>query len=142
VPHLAGIWIKRARLGPMDPVDRVAAVAGRGLTGNANQRGRRQVTLLSREHWDVITRHLGSPDPRVRRGNLLLSGIDLVQSRHKILHIGSVRIRILGETRPCERMDEAVPGLRAALSLAWGGGAFGELLDSGELVVGDVAAWE
>ena len=125
----------------MDPAERARAVAGRGLVGNANQRGRRQVTLLSRESWTRLTTHLG-PDPIVRRANLLLSDIDLAQSRHKVLRIGNIRVRILGETRPCERMDEAVPGLRQALSGPWGGGAFGEILDDGELSVGDAVSWE
>jgi MOSC domain-containing protein YiiM len=126
----------------MDPAERVRAVAARGLAGNANQRGRRQVTLLSHEQWTRVTSHLGSPDPIVRRANLLLSGIDLVDSRHRVLRIGTVRIRVLGETRPCERMDEAVPGLRAALSGPWEGGAFGEVLDQGEIAIGDIAEWD
>jgi MOSC domain-containing protein YiiM len=71
-----------------------------------------------------------------------LSGIDLFESRGKVLRIGAVRVRVLGETRPCERMDEALPGLRAALSEPWGGGAFGEVLDDGTLTVGDPARWE
>jgi MOSC domain-containing protein YiiM len=141
VAHLEQIWIKRVRLGPMDSVDRAAVAAGQGIVGNANQRGRRQVTLLSREHWTAITRNLPAPDPVLRRANLLLSGIDLVDSRGKVLQIGPVRVRVLGETRPCERMDEALPGLRAALSVPWGGGAFGEVLDDGELIVGDPARW-
>lgn len=140
--RLERIWIKRAKLGPMDPVASARVVAARGLVGNANQRGRRQVTLLSREHWADITRTLASPDPIVRRANLLLSGIDLVGSRGKILRIGNVRVRILGETRPCERMEEAVQGLRAALSVPWGGGAFAEVLDDGVINVGDAAVWE
>ena len=100
------------------------------------------MTLLSQQHWTRITRLLHAPDPIVRRANLLLADIDLTASRHKILRIGDVRVRILGETRPCERMDDAVPGLRAALSVPWGGGAFGEVLTDGELVVGAVAEWE
>jgi MOSC domain-containing protein YiiM len=142
VAHLDRIWIKRVRLGPMATVDIAAVVAGQGIVGNANQRGRRQVTLLSREHWDAITGELHSPDPVLRRANLLLSGIDLFESRGKVLRIGAVRVRVLGETRPCERMDEALPGLRAALSEPWGGGAFGEVLDDGTLTVGDPARWE
>ena len=141
MPRLEQIWIKRARLGPMDAVERARAVAARGLVGNANQRGRRQVTLVSQEHWQQLTAHL-SADPIVRRANLLLSGVDLANSRHKVLRIGAVRIRILGETRPCERMDDAVAGLRAALSARWGGGAFGEVLDDGEINVGDSVTWE
>jgi MOSC domain-containing protein YiiM len=141
MPQLERIWIKRAKLGPMDPVDTATAVAGSGLVGNANQRGRRQVTLLSQDHWNEITRHLSSPDPIVRRANLLLSDIDFRGSRGKTLQLGDIRVRILGETRPCERMDEAVPGLRLALSEPWGGGAFGEVLDDGVVKVGDRAEW-
>jgi MOSC domain-containing protein YiiM len=126
----------------MDPADRASLVAARGVVGNANQGGRRQVTLLSREHWDELTAHLPNPDPIVRRANLLLSGIDLRASRGKTIRIGGCRIRVLGETRPCERMDEACDGLRDALSAPWGGGAFGEILKGGEIGVGNPAVWE
>ena len=47
-----------------------------------------------------------------------------------------LRIRIFGETRPCEQMDAAREGLRAALEEPWAGGAFGEVLDGGEIQVG------
>ena len=76
------------------------------------------------------------PYSRVRRGNLLVSGVDLTDSRGKVLHIGPVRIRIFGETRPCEQMDQAAHGLRAALEEPWAGGAFGEVLDDGEIQIG------
>lgn len=139
---LQQIWIKRAHRGGMDPTERASLVAARGIVGNANQGGRRQVTIVAREHWDALTAHLPNPDPIVRRANLLMSGLDLGASLGKILRIGSCRIRILGETRPCERMDEACAGLRSALSPAWGGGAFGEVLDDGEISVGNPAVWE
>jgi MOSC domain-containing protein YiiM len=126
----------------MDPVDRAAVVAGRGIVGNANQGGRRQVTLLSREVWGALTSHLFLPDPIVRRANLLLNRVDFTGKRDEVLRIGSVRLRIRGETRPCERMDAAVAGLREALSAPWGGGAFAEVLDDGQLNVGDEAEWE
>jgi MOSC domain-containing protein YiiM len=51
-------------------------------------------------------------------------------------------VRIFGETRPCHQMDEACPGLQAALSPPWGGGAFGEILDGGAIAVGSPVAWE
>ena len=137
------IWIKRAHRGPMDPVDRATLVAGRGLEGNANYGGRRQVTLLSREQWSDATQTLGTDVvPAARRANLFITGIDFEQSRGRIIRIGACRIRVLGETRPCERMDEACDGLRAALDPHWRGGAFGEVLDGGEIVVGDLVDWD
>lgn len=136
--QLEQIWIKRVRRGPMDPTDRARLVSGRGIVGNANQGGKRQVTIVSNKHWEEVTAPLGdTPDPRLRRANLLVSDIDFVDARGKILKIGDVRIRIHGETRPCEQMEEAVPGLQKAMSIPWGGGAFGEVLDDGEIAVGD-----
>jgi MOSC domain-containing protein YiiM len=137
------IWIKRARGGPMDPAERAELRAGHGIADNANQGGLRQVTLLDRDRWTTIERDLGSPvNPLVRRANLMVRGIHLARSRDRILCIGSCRLRIRGETRPCRRMDEACPGLQAAMDADWGGGAFAEVLDGGEIRVGDPVSWE
>jgi MOSC domain-containing protein YiiM len=136
--ELTQIWIKRMHKGPMDPAAKATVVAGKGIVGNANQGGKRQVTIVSSKNWSDVTAPLGAtPDPRLRRANLLVSDLDLVDSRGKILKIGNVRIRIFGETRPCEQMEAAVPGLQHAMSVPWGGGAFGEVLDDGEIAVGD-----
>ena len=139
--QLTQIWIKRMHRGPMDPVSSAKVVSGRGIVGNANQGGKRQVTIVSSQNWEDITAPLGAtPDPRLRRANLLVSDVDFVDSRGKLLKIGKVRIRIYGETRPCEQMEAAVPGLQKAMGVPWGGGAFGEVLDDGEIAVGDAVA--
>ena len=136
--QLTQIWIKRMHRGPMDATPRVALVKGKGIVGNANQGGKRQVTIVSNTNWERVTEPLGAtPDPRLRRANLLVSEIDFTNARGKILRVGNVRIRIHGETRPCEQMEAAAPGLHAAMSVPWGGGAFGEVLDDGEISVGD-----
>ena len=72
----------------------------------------------------------------------MVKGIVLENSRGRVLRVGDCRIRIFGETRPCERMDEALQGLREAMKSNWGGGAFGEVLDDGEIRVGDDVHWE
>jgi len=140
--RLDAIWIKRALGGRMDAAERSTLVAGSGLHGNANQGGRRQVTLLSREVWDAFAQQLGHDLPTsARRANLVLSGVDLRETRERVLAIGPARIRILGETKPCHQMEETFPGLEAALWPDWGGGAFGEVVEGGEIGVGDAVRW-
>ena len=142
--RLAAIWIKRAKGGPMDAVQQARAVAGRGLEGNANQGGARQVTLLSSEAWAAAADAVGAPhlDPRIRRANLLLGGVDLRRTRGRVLRVGPVRIRIRGNTRPCRLMEESQNGLVAALSFEARGGVYGEVVDDGEIAVGDSVVWE
>jgi MOSC domain-containing protein YiiM len=141
--RLEQIWVKRVRSGPMDPAQRARLVAGKGIVGNANQGGKRQVTIVSSKHWQEVTAPLGAtPDPRLRRANLLVSDIDFKDARGQILKIGDVRVRIYGETRPCEQMEMAASGLQAAMSVPWGGGAFGEVLDDGEIAIGDAVDFE
>ena len=141
--RVEAIWIKRMKAGPMDPAVRAEVVAGRGIVGNADQGGRRQVTLISEERWDELMAELDSHvEPSARRANVLLSGIDLEATRERVLRIGGTRLRIRGETRPCEQMDEALPGLREAMKERWGGGAFAEILEDGTIQVGDPVQWE
>ena len=141
--ELTQIWIKRVHRGQMDPASSAKVVASRGIVGNVNQGGKRQVTIVSSKNWEHVTAPLGvTPDPRLRRANLLVSDIDFTDAHGKVLTIGHVRIRIYGETRPCQQMEAAVPGLQAAMSVPWGGGAFGEVLDDGEIAVGDPVKFE
>lgn len=141
--RLEAIWIKRMKRGPMDPAESAELIAGRGIVGNANQGGKRQVTIIEQEVWRHLMDELGGTlPPSARRANLMLSHLPLVESRGRILRIGTCRIRIYGETRPCERMDEALPGLREAMYPNWNGGAFGEIIQGGRITVGDNASWE
>jgi MOSC domain-containing protein YiiM len=141
--RLERIWIKRFHRGPMDPVEVGTMAANKGLRGNANYGGRRHVTIVSAERWSELTRTLQAAiDPSVRRANLLVSGVDLAESRGRVLKIGSCRFAIGGETRPCERMEEAHAGLQQAMRARWGGGAWAQVVDDGEVHVGDVVEWE
>jgi MOSC domain-containing protein YiiM len=126
----------------MDAVPEARLVAGRGIEGNTDQGGKRQVTIVARERWADLMRQAGADlPPDVRRANVLVSGIHLEDSRGRILRIGACRLLIHGETRPCERMDEALAGLRGAMGIPWGGGAFAEVLDDGVIRAGDEVAW-
>jgi MOSC domain-containing protein YiiM len=137
------LWVKRAHRGAMDARDSMTLVAGRGVDGSADRGGRRQVTILEREVWESLMRELGSDaGPETRRANVLVSGIDLRASRGRVLRLGGTKIRIGGEVKPCERMEEAVAGLRALMYPEWKGGAFGEIVGGGTVSVGDAVEWE
>lgn len=143
VCEVRALWLKRFKRGPMDPQETATLRAGKGLVGNANQGGRRQVTLLEEESWAEALAELGENlDPATRRANLLLAGLRLEGTRGRILRVGPCRLRIFCENVPCERMDEARPGLKRALKPRWRAGACAEVLEGGEIRVGDEVAWE
>jgi MOSC domain-containing protein YiiM len=136
------IWVKRVRRGPMDAVPVAELIAGRGLSGNANQGGRRQVTLIELERWQEFMRLLDADLPTsTRRANLVVSGCALRDTRGRELKVGGTVLRVAGETKPCEIMEEALPGLREVMYPGWGGGAFAEVLEGGTIRVGDVVEW-
>src|SRR4030095_4526534 len=83
------IWIKRAHGGCMDSAVRATLVAGRGIVGNADQGGKRQVTLMDRERWHELMDRLGANlDTGARRANLVIDSLDLFDSRGKVLRVG------------------------------------------------------
>jgi MOSC domain-containing protein YiiM len=136
------MWVKRAHRGPMDPVDRTVLIEGQGMEDSANLGSQRQVTLIALERWlEMMAELEADVDPSARRADLMVSGVDLERSRGRLLKVGECVIRIGGEVRPCERMDQAFRGLRAAMTPRWGGGAWGEVLRGGPIAVGDPVSW-
>lgn len=139
---IEALWLRPAARLPVQPVAQALAIAGQGLDGDHAGGGKRQITILSREAWDAACRTLGRAlDPGTRRANVMVSGIDLAAAIGAILELGSVRIEVLGETRPCELMDDGGRlGLQAALRPGRRGGVYGRILQGGILHVGDACA--
>ncbi len=136
--RLEAIWVKRARRGVMDAVAEATLLVGHGVAGSPRHGSRRQVTVIEREAWEDVMTEMGAElDPSARRANLMVSGVSLRESRGGLLIVGGCAIEIRGETRPCERMDEALPGLREALGPDWRGGVFGGVVVGGAVRVGD-----
>ncbi len=136
--RLEAIWVKRARRGVMDPLSETTLLVGHGVAGGPRHGSRRQVTVIEREAWNGVMAEMGADlDPSARRANLMVSGVSLRESRGKLLLVGGCAIEIRGETRPCERMDEALPGLQEALRPEWRGGVFGGVIVGGLVCVGD-----
>ena len=141
--RIEAIWVKRFKGGPMDAVAEAELVAGRGLVGNADQGGRRQITIIDATVWEEVMAQLGAAiEPTARRANIMVRGIDLANTRKRILQLGDCRVRIFNEAKPCERMDEALLGLKDALYSNWRGGACAQVITGGKLWVGDSVHWE
>jgi MOSC domain-containing protein YiiM len=98
----------------------------------------RKVTLLSARVWADICRELGNEIPwTMRRSNLFVEDIDLLQRAGDIIVIGEVRLRVNTEIDPCPRMDEQCSGLTKALGPDWRGGVGCVALSGGTISVGD-----
>lgn len=132
---LEGIARHQVKKGPLEELDEVDITVDHGVSGDA--RGDvpdRNVTVLSLEAWQAACDALGqTPSWITRRANLLVSGLDLKDSAGKRLTIGDVVLEVTKETKPCGRMDEAVPGLLKALVPDWRGGACCRVIQGGSV---------
>ena len=88
-------------------------------------------------HYEALGAAVDFYEAEARRANLMVSGIRLEGTRGRVLRVGGAAIEIRGETRPCERMDEAHQGLRAAMDPHWRGGVYGVVRQGGKIAVGD-----
>ena len=122
-PRLLAIAVRHRSRGAMQELAEAEVTLDGGVADDFRGRtGRRQVTVLSLECWQAASREAGQPHLpwTTRRANLLVTGVDLAAAG--VLRIGEVELEVTGETAPCERMEEASPGLREALTPAWRGG--------------------
>ncbi|MHB8872615.1 MAG: methyltransferase domain-containing protein [Myxococcaceae bacterium] len=137
--RVEAIFTYGRKLGPAVARDQ-AKVGPNGLEGDHPRSARRSVTVLSLESWREAGAQLGAElDPVRRRANLVVSGLDLGSSIGQRLRLGEVLLEIGGEVEPCERMDEAHPGLRAALRPSQRGGVYGRVVREGWVRTGDLA---
>lgn len=106
-------------------------------------KGRRQISLITAEGWDAAMADMQLPADEVlhwhaRRVNLLARGIVFPQTTGYIVAIGeSLRFEVTKECDPCGRMEELLPGLKAALLPDWRGGVLGKVLSDGKIAIGD-----
>lgn len=140
---LEKIYLKRGKFAPIDEVDMAKIYKNKGIQGNLEQNGLRQITIMEKEVWaELMENYNQNLPPQTRRANLLVSDICLKNSRKKILMIGNCEIEIFGETKPCERMDKAIFGLQQSMYENWRGGAFGKAVTSATIHVGDKVRWK
>ena len=142
--RLVGMARRAAPRAPMELLEAGRIGVEFGLEGDHRGTPRpgklpkRQVTVLARESWQAACADLGREVPwTARRANLLVEAIDLPRRAGDVIAIGDVRLEVHVEVDPCQRMDEAAPGLRAALIPEGRGGVGCRVLQGGEIAVGD-----
>lgn len=137
--RLVRIFLRPSARTPVREVAEVTALEGVGLDGDHAHGGKRQVTLLSVAGWAEACEALGAGalPPEGRRANLLVEGVDLHAALKRRLRVGSVEVEVLGETRPCQLMDDVQVGLMDALRPRLRAGVYGRIVRGGPLRVGD-----
>ena len=141
---LAGIARRARAKAAMEVLTSVLVTPERGIEGDhrgiikPGGKGKRQVSLMERADWNAAMAELGQEVPWwERRANLLVDGLDLPQTPGRLLRIGDVLLVVTGECDPCVRMESVAPGLEAALTPDWRGGALARVLTGGRIAVGD-----
>ncbi len=148
--RLVAIFVASGAGAPMEARDRIAATAGVGLDGDryatgtgtysGTGRGARDVTLIERESVDAVrSTDDGGVDVREdeTRRNLVTEGVALNHLVGRTFRVGAVRMRGIRLAEPCVYLEHltAREGMRAAL--VHRSGLRAEVLDDGELRVGD-----
>ena len=142
--RLVGIARHAAPYAEMESLEEIAISLEGGLAGDYRGRHeRRQVTVVTRSGWEEACDAVGRAVPWIaRRANLLVEGLEPLEIAAGRIRIGPVLLEILGETRPCERMDEACPGLMEALVPRRRAGSYCRVLAGGVVKVGDPVTLE
>ncbi|WP_404424106.1 MOSC domain-containing protein [Nibricoccus sp. IMCC34717] len=123
---------------PINEVDAVECVAGRGLRGDRffdykdNYKG--QVTFFSWEVFNDLRRELQlfEAQPWAMRRNVITQGVNLMELVGKPFELQGVRFEGVEECRPCEWMDVAL-GAGAEAWLRGKGGLRARILTDGWL---------
>ncbi len=113
---LLGIARVERRLEALIQVPEARVTVTGGIAGDfrGSKKGR-QVTVLFRESWEAACTELGQELPWIaRRANLFVGGVAIPREGGR-LRIGPLVLEVTQETQPCELMDKACRGLRAAL---------------------------
>jgi MOSC domain-containing protein YiiM len=137
---IEAIALKTDHRAPMREVTEANVFEDR-IEGSAWATSVRGVTVLFVEQWEEVMRELGASLPwHARRANILVSGLLPSDVMKKRLRLGALELQIHGETRPCERMDEAHMGFQAALKPDMRGGVYESVARPGRIVVGDTVS--
>lgn len=101
--------------------------------------GKRQVTVLSLEQWQLACNEVATTLPwTFRRANLLIDGVSFDATMvGRQIKIGQLILLVTGETDPCPKMDSQHQGLTQALTPDWRGGVCCRVIADGRIKIND-----
>lgn len=137
---LIAIGFKPVKKKPMTLVSSASVSCSHGVEQDFFGRpGKRQVTVMSKQQWEIVCGELNTLLPwTTRRANLMVDGLSFNPSHvGKVLQIGALKLAITGETDPCNKMEIAHAGLEAALTPDWRGGVTCRVLNDAIISEGD-----
>ncbi len=137
------IGISAKRQSPVTELQEATVQVGRGIDGDhhcasGNGEGKRQVTLIQREHLDVVGRILGrdSIAPTLTRRNLVVSGINLIALKERQFRVGEVLLEGSGPCAPCSLMEDNL-GAGGYNAMRGHGGITTRVVEGGTIRIGD-----
>jgi MOSC domain-containing protein YiiM len=144
--RLLGIYLATQAETPVRSVERVRALAGRGLEGDryaamngtfSDRPGQRDVTLIEAEALEAYERESGKKlSGAESRRNLLTRGVRLNALVGCEFQVGAVRMRGLRLSEPCTHLMRLTHP-ETLRGLVHRGGLVAAVLNDGELKVGD-----
>ena len=141
--RVRGIFIGAEPEGPMQLVNEVRAVAGRGLEGDRyfqppeSGDPTKEVTIIESEAIEAAGDEAGLDiRPEDARRNIVTSGVRLANLLGKRFRIGEVEVEAIEPNPPCSHLQE-LAGKHLLRPLARRGGVRGRVVTGGVISAGD-----
>jgi MOSC domain-containing protein YiiM len=140
VGRVEWLGVRPERRTDMRVVDSVDAEPVNGLLGDRyrGRSGARHATLIQAEHLPAIASCVGIAEltPERLRRNIVVSGINLLALKDKIICVASVEMEVTGLCHPCSRMEELL-GPGGYNAVRGHGGITARVLTPGRITLGD-----
>ncbi|MCR9065050.1 MAG: MOSC domain-containing protein [Cytophagales bacterium] len=134
------IGIREERGATLSTLNSISISVESGLTGD-HYRGtnkKRQVTLIQKEHIEVVEKILGieTIDPSLLRRNIVVSGLNLLGLKDFKFRLGTAILEYTGLCHPCTRMEKNL-GMGGYNAMRGHGGITARVIEDGLVNLGD-----
>ena len=137
------IAISQNPKGKMESLRSVQVVSGKGIVNDRkfkdNNDKKRQITLIEIENIKYYNKITGTSIPPIEfRRNIITEGIRLNELVGKEITIGEIKIKAHDLCKPCKYLQDSFKQKNVIKELLFKGGLRCELLNDGEISVGDL----